>query len=213
MQRQERTDRQRKGSPIDNFQFPYLFSKSHSFSIGRKDIYAYHNIIQFKIKCIYDGCMFAVISIIQLKISMGRGARGNFNFTLTEQDAVSRLRRASPHLLCSFVAHLHLCPLSLWPHSSQIYPSRIQSSPCHQKWDSRTQTGAKAAFWKKPNGRERGSDSTWHLEPNGSPFKKSGKTLKQKDPFPESSVKGVDGIHLKIKISFGGDLTTSSKRG
>jgi len=38
-------------------------------------------------------------------------------------------------------------------------------------------------------------------------------TLKQKDPFPESSVKGVDGIHLKIKKSFGEDLTTSSKRG
>jgi len=36
---------------------------------------------------------------------------------------------------------------------------------------------------------------------------------KQKNPFSKSSVKGVDGIHLKIKISFGGDLTTSSKRG
>jgi hypothetical protein len=43
----------------------------------------------------------------------------------------------------------------------------------------RNHADAKAAFWKKPNGRERGSDSTWHLEPNGSPFKKSGKTFKQ----------------------------------
>ena len=33
-----------------------------------------------------------------------------------------------------------------------------------------------------------------------------------KNPLPESSVKGVDGIHLKIKISFGADLTTSLKR-
>jgi len=32
------------------------------------------------------------------------------------------------------------------------------------------------------------------LEPNGSPFKKSRKTLKQKDPLLESSVKGADGF-------------------
>jgi len=43
----------------------------------------------------------------------------------------------------------------------------------------RNHAGVEAAFWKKPNGREKGSDSTWHLEPNGTPFKKSGKTFKQ----------------------------------
>jgi hypothetical protein len=43
----------------------------------------------------------------------------------------------------------------------------------------RNHAGVEAAFWKKPNGREKGSDSTLHLAPNGTPFKKSGKTFKQ----------------------------------
>jgi hypothetical protein len=41
-------------------------------------------------------------------INGSKSTGGNFNLTLTEQDTVSRLRGASPHLLCNFVAHLRV---------------------------------------------------------------------------------------------------------
>ena len=92
-----------KDHPPITFNFLTSFQGASHFRLEEKTSMQIHNIIQFKIKCIHDGCMFAAISIIQLKISMGREERRHFNFILTEQNAVSRLRGASPHLLCSFV--------------------------------------------------------------------------------------------------------------